>query len=49
MPVIKTPVGTLSYPNFYVPRERVQTNGEKVFSAVLLFTAQQTSPSSGKR
>jgi hypothetical protein len=41
MSVIKTPVGTLSYPNFYVPRERVQSNGEKVFSGVLLFTSQQ--------
>jgi hypothetical protein len=42
MSVIKTPVGTLSYPNFYVPRERVQSNGEKVYSGVLLFTMQQT-------
>jgi hypothetical protein len=40
--VIKTPVGTLSYPNFYLPRERVQSKGEKVFSGVLLFTMQQT-------
>jgi hypothetical protein len=40
MSVIKTPVGTLSYPNFYAPRERVQGNGEKVYSGVLLFTPQ---------
>jgi hypothetical protein len=41
MAIIKTPVGTLSFPNFYVPRERVQSNGEKFYSGVLLFTPQQ--------
>jgi hypothetical protein len=40
MAVIKTPVGTLSYPTFYAPRERAKGNGEKVYSGVLLFTEQ---------
>jgi hypothetical protein len=40
MSLIKTPVGTLSYPHLFTPRERVQGNTEKVFSAMLLFTPQ---------
>jgi hypothetical protein len=40
MSQIKTPVGTLSYPNFFTPRERVLGNTDKVYSGMLLFTPQ---------
>jgi hypothetical protein len=38
MPAIQTPVGTLSYPHLFKPRERFKGATEKVYSAVLLFT-----------
>lgn len=41
MPAIQTPVGTLSYPHLFKPREKFEGATEKVYSAVLLFTAQQ--------
>jgi hypothetical protein len=37
MPLIKTPVGTLSYPHFFKPRKRAQGNTDEVYSGVLLF------------
>jgi hypothetical protein len=41
MSQIKTPVGTLSYPHFFTPRERALGNTDKVYSGVLLFTPQR--------
>jgi hypothetical protein len=40
MSLIKTPVGTLSYPHLFTPRERAPGNTDKVYSGVLLFTPQ---------
>jgi Protein of unknown function (DUF2815) len=40
MAVIKSAVGTLSFPNFFVARERVKGSSEKVFQGVLLYTAE---------
>jgi hypothetical protein len=40
MTLIKTSVGTLSYPHFFTPRERALGNTNKVYSGVLLFTPQ---------
>jgi hypothetical protein len=41
MAALQTPVGTLSFPSLFKPREKVKGSTEKVFSAMLLYTPQQ--------
>jgi hypothetical protein len=41
MAALQTPVGTLSFPHLFKPREKAKGATEKVYSAVLMFTPQQ--------